>query len=481
MFLKKLAQMSADCPEGLALCGEDSQWTWRQYYHAVEALAGQLATLGVNRLALEADNHPHWAIIDLACLAAGVVIIPVPSFFTPAQKAWVLSSASVDAQMGDVSASGHWQKYDTLLRPLLIRKVNDPVALPSGTAKITFTSGTTGEPKGVCLSEAGMFWTAGTLANELSPLKLTRHLVVLPLSILLENICGIYIPLMLGVSTVISPSSKVGFEGSSRFNATRFLEYLTTRKPDSLMLVPELLRVLLQLHLKFPTSTESLKFIAVGGGRISPEILQLAMKSGLPVFEGYGLSECGSVVSLNLPGGVKHNSVGAPLPGITISIDDTSQLIVSSPANALGYLGTDMPMYAVATGDLGRLDEDGYIHIQGRLKNIQINAYGRNFSPEWPESEAMLCPSVRRIVIFGEGLKHNIALVDAFEGQEAAAREQLLSLSARLPDYAQPHRLIFTSEISAPGMFTPNGRPRRDAIWQTLHPHMFTLLEKEEK
>ena len=91
----------------------------------------------------------------------------------------------------------------------------------------------------------------------------------------------------------------------------------------------------------------------------------------------------------------------------------------------------------------------------------------------------MTCPAVRRIVIFGEGLRHNVALVDVFDGQQMQAREQLLALSARLPDYAQFHRLLFTSAISEPGMLTANGRPRRELIRQSLWQHILPCSEEE--
>ncbi|MFT0698924.1 AMP-dependent synthetase/ligase [Citrobacter meridianamericanus] len=478
MFLNMLEKQVTLQPNALALQGDSRSWSWQQYHEAVKAVAEQLSSLKVKRLALEMDNSPEWAIIDLACLVSGVVIIPVPSFFSGQQKAWVRSSASVDAQIGG-EILADWQEHDFVLGRLQIRAVKDPVTLPAGTAKITYTSGTTGEPKGVCLSLDGMVWMAQTLAAALQPLNLEKHLVTLPLSILLENLCGVYIPLLLGVETVIIPPSRIGFEGSSRFNPAQFLQALTTWNPQSLVLVPELLRVLLHLHKQVPGSTQSLRFVAAGGGKVPASLLTMAISSGLPVYEGYGLSECGSVVALNLPDAIKENSVGRPLPGIQIHVDDQQQLCVTSPANALGYLGAAPASPTVATGDLGSVDDHGFVSIQGRLKNVQINAFGRNFSPEWPEAEAMTCPAVRRIVIFGEGLRHNVALVDAVDGQQTQAREQLLAVSARLPDYAQFHRLLFTSAISEPGMLTANGRPRRELIRQSLWQHILTCSEEE--
>lgn len=479
MFLNMLEQQAQRTPNAIALQGEAGSWDWQQYHNEVAVTALLFQSLNIRRLALELDNSPEWAIIDLACLAAGIVIIPVPPFFTEEQKAWVRSSASVDAQVGGERMAG-WQIHDFPHCKLQTRHITSPARLPAGTAKITYTSGTTGEPKGVCLSQEGMFWMAQTLAGALQKREIEKHLVTLPLTILLENICGLYIPLLLGVQSIVLTSSRLGFEGSSQFNSGKFLQVLLDWRPQSLVLVPELLRVLLHLHQLCPESTQFLRFVAAGGGKISARLLASAAQSDLPVFEGYGLSECGSVVSLNVPGAMKSDSVGKPLPGIKVTVDSQHQICVTSPANALGYLGAEPSQLNVPTGDLGWVDDEGYLHIRGRLKNVQITAFGRNFSPEWPEAEAMACPAVRRIVIFGEGLRHNVALVDAFEGQQAQAREQLIALADRLPDYARFHRLLFTTSISSPGMFTANGRPRRNAIWHALKHNILTCSEEEE-
>lgn len=479
MFLKVLEQHACHHPNVEALYGESSTRCWQQYYEEVTSTVMQLKSLGIRRLALELDNGPEWAIVDLACLAAGIVVVPLPPFFSDAQKEWVRASASVDAQIGGETMAG-WSGHDFAFGSLQTRELTHLVPLPAGTAKITYTSGTTGEPKGVCLSQDGLFWTARTLANALNSTALKRHLVSLPLSILLENLCGIYIPLLMGAGTVIVPTRRTGFEGSSQFSPECFLQALTTWEPDSLVLVPEVLRVLVHLHQTVPQSTRSLRFVAVGGGKVPAPLMAFAAQAGLPVFEGYGLSECGSVVALNLPGCAKLNSVGRPLPGINVKVDRSGQLSVFSPANARGYLGQESPRSGVDTGDLASVDEDGFIHIIGRLKNVQINAYGRNFSPEWPEAEAMGCSAVRRAVIFGDGLRRNVALVDAFDGQHELARQQLMRISAQLPDYARFHRLLFTAEISSPGMITANGRPKRSAIWDAFKQRILTCSEEED-
>ena len=100
MFLNVLEQQANDRPELTALLGESGIWSWQRYHEDVITTATRLRSLNIKRLALELDNGPEWAIIDLACLSAGIVIVPLPSFFSETQKEWVRSSASIDAQIG---------------------------------------------------------------------------------------------------------------------------------------------------------------------------------------------------------------------------------------------------------------------------------------------------------------------------------------------------------------------------------------------
>ncbi|KAA6044442.1 long-chain fatty acid--CoA ligase [Pantoea sp. Bo_7] len=467
MLIDALASHARHQPDATALVNSQRSWTWRDYEQAVSRFAAELKQAGVRRLGLALENGPEWLIADLACLKASVVCVPVPSFFSQQQRTWVAHSAGLDGLLGSLCPAG-WRSKDLSLGQLHICRSAETPPLHQDTVKITYTSGTTGQPKGVCLTLKGVEWTASVLATQMLPLALNRHLVVLPLSTLLENICGGYVPLLLGVTTVVPAAAEVGFTGSSQFSPDIFAGALMRWHPQSLVLVPELLRVLSYVHHQLPAATQPLKFIAAGGGKIAAGVLRAARQAGLPVYEGYGLSECGSVVALNLPEHVMDGSAGCPLPGIDVANSATGSLLVASPGNAAGYLG-DAPFEKwIDTGDLAGQDAGGFIHITGRARNVQITAFGRNFSPEWIEAEALSCPAVRRIVMFGEGLKQNVALVDAFAGNEALAREQLEALSATLPDYARPHHLIFTPLISSPEMLTANGRPRRDAIWTAM-------------
>jgi long-subunit acyl-CoA synthetase (AMP-forming) len=130
----------------------------------------------------------------------------------------------------------------------------------------------------------------------------------------------------------------------------------------------------------------------------------------------------------------------------------------------LGYLGEPALRGAVATGDLGSFDDDGFLRVLGRKKHCFITAFGRNVSPEWIESELQSELAVAHAVVFGEALAENVAcIVPRGDADAARVAEAVNSANARLPDYARigAWRMIPLNEFAAAGCLTDNGRPRR--------------------
>ncbi len=308
----------------------------------------------------------------------------------------------------------------------------------------------------------------GSLALRVAPARVEKHLTLLPLTTLLENLTGLYVPLLTGACSRIPSLGELGFSGSSKLDPAALAHALLRWPSHSLVLVPELLRLLLALCLNTPalaTQLGTLRFVAVGGGKVAPELIAHARAAGLPVYEGYGLSECGSVVALNGPHGDRPGSVGLPLPHCQVTIAADGEVMVSGSA-MLGYLGEEGETGSqIATGDLGRIDEEGYLHITGRKKNVQITAFGRNFSPEWVEAQAQLCPAIARIVIFGDGQPANVALIQPLPGSQSQLPEQIARLNQQLPDYARIHHWLPVALDQLPGLLTANGRPRRNEIY----------------
>ncbi|MFM4804701.1 AMP-dependent synthetase/ligase [Aeromonas bivalvium] len=471
-----IARHASQTPQQPALQGSQGELDYQSLWQQIEQLAGALQGAGIRRMALQLDNGLPWALIDLACTRAGIVVIPVPHFFSPAQQAWLLESSGADALVGPEHEG--WQAAAPLIlmtgRPdeqaqLLWRRTPTSLPeLPAGTAKITYTSGTTGQPKGVCLSLEQMTSVCESLALRVAPARVEQHLTLLPLATLLENLTGLYVPLLTGACSRIPSLGELGFSGSSKLDPAALAQALLRWPSHSLVLVPELLRLLLALCANTPALAERLKglrFVAVGGGKVAPELIGHARALGLPVYEGYGLSECGSVVALNGPDADRPGSVGLPLPHCQVTIAADGEVMVSGSA-MLGYLGEEAPAIpSIATGDLGRLDEEGFLHITGRKKNVQITAFGRNFSPEWVEAQAQLCPAIARIVIFGDGQPANVALIQPLPGSQSHLPEQIARLNQQLPDYARIHHWLPVALDQLPGLLTANGRPRRNEIY----------------
>src|SRR5690606_36978821 len=144
------------------------------------------------------------------------------------------------------------------------------------------------------------FAVAGSLREATEPCGVGRHLCVLPLAVLLENVAGVYAPLLAGAEVVLPSLDEVGFTGTA-LDVPRFLAALARHAPHSLILMPQLLQVLVGAAEQGAPLRDFLRCVAVGGARVSPVLLRRAEAAGLPVVEGYGLSECASVVCLNTP------------------------------------------------------------------------------------------------------------------------------------------------------------------------------------
>jgi long-chain acyl-CoA synthetase len=455
----------------------DGAWSDAELGARVRAFADALDAAGARRIASRLDNGPDWLALDLAIRRLGHVHVPLPTFFSPAQTMHALSGSGADALVLPANAS----RPDmfaaapavTLGDALtLLRLSPPPIALPAGTATITYTSGTTGTPKGVCLDAAALYAVAASLADAAAPLSPTRHLCLIPLSTLLENVAGVYAALIAGADIAVPPLAEIGYTGAAGLDVPTLLACLHRYRPESAILLPQLLLALVMAAEQGAALPESLKFLAVGGGRVGPALIARAEALGLPVYEGYGLSECASVVCLNRPGARRAGSVGTPLPHAAVTVRD-GELFVAG-VRCLGYLGEDdtagsaLSNGMVATGDIGHIDADGFVHITGRKKNVFITSFGRNVSPEWVESELLQHPAFAQAVVHGEARPFNLAIVwpRRADLDDDALRRALHEINRGLPDYAQVRDVVRADApfSFADGLLTSNGRPRRDAI-----------------
>lgn len=439
-MLNHLQQMAQRQPLAVAIEEPSGALSYAALWQAVQQAASLLDLLNVRVAAIDLPNGSAWAIAHFACLQLGIPQVPLPPFFTTEQRAHALRDAGVDALIGVTTSD---QYFD------LQHLACAPATLPPGTALITYTSGSTGTPKGVCLSQHGMEQVACSLLEVLGKELAQRHLSVLPLGVLLEQVGGFYTALLAGGTYIV--------------RSEPLPDALQLSRATSCILVPELLKILLHVDRSYP----DLRFAAVGGARVDTALLDEAARQCLPVYQGYGLSESASVVAVNTPVQNKIGTVGNLLPHIQCRVAEDGEIILRNPA-ILGYTGGAPWQGEFETGDLGAFDGDGFLTIQGRKKNLLITAYGRNIAPEWPESLLSAQPEIAQAFVYGDGQASLSALlVPGHEGADTHAALQ--RVNAQLPDYARidawQHSHPFTP---ANGMATGNGRLRRNVILSTL-------------
>jgi len=449
-------------------------------------------------IGLMLDNSPAWVILDLACLKVQATCVPIPGFFSDGQILHAISDAGLDTLITDqperiesllktVSKAIQSKVVFSVLGKALtqFKLAKTPCTLPNNTVKITYTSGTTGQPKGVCLCEDAIAKVAKSLEKTTQASNLDIHLNLLPLSTLLENIAGVYVPLLSGACIFLPSLAEVGFTASAQIDFTKMLQMINNSQASTLILTPELLRGLLNACENGLSGPTKLRFVAVGGALVPPELLKKARTMGIPVYEGYGLSECASVVSLNSLLANKLGSVGKPLAHVGLLIEEDGEIFVKDSL-FLGYTNqkpTANQGY-LATGDIGYLDEDGYLYITGRKKNIFITSFGRNVSPEWVERELTNNSAVFQAAVYGEAKPFNVAVIvpnSTAVRQDIAA--SIIKANQTLPDYAQIKKWVLAKEAFSPknGLTTANFRLKRAEIYQEYHSEIESLYKERKQ
>lgn len=477
--------LQGEALEGNALEPRQCKISYAELDMAIDQTAKTLKHSAAIVLGIAMDNAPAWAIVDLAAMQLNLPVVPLPYFFSAEQIIHAIDDAGINVVLSDnpilfeklFAANGRKILHQTQQAiggkvitefTLAIQKAN---VLPAGTAKITYTSGTTGKPKGVCLDVAALNQVAQSLLEATRARPTDRHLSILPLSTLLENIAGLYVPLLAGATAILLPAAQVGLSGATGLNVESMMAAFNTTQASTTVLTPELLTALVSaIEAGYPKPA-ALRFVAVGGASVAPQLLKRASAVGLPVYEGYGLSECASVVALNTPLSNKLGSVGKPLPHVAVKFAEDGEILVKG-ACLLGYAGRDNAATAhqyLPTGDIGHLDADGYLYITARKKNQFITSFGRNVAPEWVERELTASPAIMQAAVFGEARPWNVAVI--FPAKNASAAEIYLSIAdtnQHLPDYARVSQWILAHSPFTPQnqQLTANGRLRRAFIWQ---------------
>ena len=359
----------------------------------------------------------------------------------------LLRSHNQESPPFDPEALDDFQK--DLPPPYLQRQPHDP-------AVILYTSGTTGRSKGAMLSHHNIASNVRT-AIELFALEPSMHtLSFLPINHVFEQVAGIILPLTVG--------GTVSFAESLR----KLGDNLAEVRPNFLLGVPAVFRLLLDRMTRKiegqllsrslfafgptrPLVTKKVReafggnpvFIS-GGAALDPVVAAKLMEMGLNVYQGYGITETSPVLAAESPGMKRLGTVGKPIPGVEVKInrpnsDGVGEIWAKGPNIMLGYFNNQEATREVLTdgwyhtGDLGRLSEDGYLSICGRLKNLIVTANGKNVYPEEVENEMLNSPFIAEIMVYGHKIDHTSEEVYAMvypsqDALDAYAEEQGRSL-----------------------------------------------------
>lgn len=469
--LKKLAESAT--PNKKIFSNSHQSFSNNDVLDKCEKFLNYLNDRKLQNIAICADNSLDWLIVDLVCQQNGKCLIPLPTWFTEEQIEHAFVKTATTHILLDDLAVKHIPKNgeleDVAGTGLKLMRVSgtDKPCIPIGTGKITFTSGSTAAPKGVCLSHGQQINQAIALCNAVS-IKSPKHLCLLPLSTLLENVAGLYAPLLADGEVVVPSLKELGYSGSSLQNPRKMLDMISSVQPDTMILVPELLKLLISAIEAGWKPPETLKFIAVGGAHVPRRLLEKAAEMKLPVYEGYGISECCSVVTLNTFANSKLGSCGLPLQNHGVFVEN-DQIYVTGNV-MLGYVGLPDSWFLkkFKTGDLGAIDEEGHLYLRGRASNQIISSFGRNISPEWIEAKVLVHQGISECLIVGDSRPHCVAL---FTKRDVHLTDNELdgwisSVNETLPDYAQIKnwKCLSTPFWESGDLITDNGKLRRNEI-----------------
>lgn len=389
--------------------------TYDQFEERVAAAAEQFAELGVSRGSVVAIMLPNRIELLTAIVAAwrlGAAATPINPVFTATEAAYQINDANADLVIvadGSVATEGRKSLAVDDLRRTPTSEVPAPVTTESDLALLIYTSGSTGKPKGVMLNHGNVSAMATMMQSALTLTAEDHCLLVLPL-FHVNAICVSFLATMLGGGQL----SVLG-----RFHPVEFMQAIETLKPTYFSAVPTIYMHLLALPEEFKADTSSIRFAICGAAPASEELLNgFEARYGFPLLEGYGLTECTCAATANPLDGVrKVGTVGIALPGQTIGImapdgsllptGERGEVVIKGDNIMQGYLNRPEATAETLgdgwlhTGDVGILDEDGYLRLVDRIKDMIIRG-GENIYPKEIETVLLHNPAVIEAAVVGQ-------------------------------------------------------------------------------
>jgi len=505
-------------PRLISSAGVEEVRSFAELHDDVRLLQAQLRECGLiagDLVGILGSNSYFWIVADLALAVIDCVSVALPV----ERSAGPIDTDSLIARYGlsallmssSLPAAQPRSPHVALLedRPISLvrRDVSCPPRLPQDVFSVAFSSGTAGISKGLMISRAGL---ENTLALSARAWQLTRNddiLVAMPFSHLQQRYL-VYLAIACGAAASIVPPERV-FREMKTLSPTivlgppSFFEIIDTRIRVARRSKKLSYYLTAALHAVLPLLSRPLRsrlgrgwlemygnrarLLLVGSAPVTARLLAVFQRLGAPLYQVYGMTEVGWI-AFNLPSRNRIGSVGVPVEGVKVTLDDDDEIIVESGApQALGYIfdGVDtqdsvfLADGQIATGDLGSLDKDGFLSIVGRKKNVIVTRSGVKLSPEPLERDIVRACRIKDAVVVAASQAATLICVVWLEDDRDLDRQREVQEAVdRFNGLQEPsHRIadvVFrpARELTAEsGLLTRSMKINRAAVVRALQQH----------
>lgn len=455
-------------PGKTAIIDQNGAITFDELWYEVTQYAERLSSTNVSKhVGILLHNCKEFVAAFYGILMAGKTPVPLNYLLSPAQLAYVIQNADVNTVFTNSLFKPHIaneaaniflveeSKSATVAarRAKDIKQENDEEL-----AALLYTSGTSANPKGVMLTHKNFLSNLDGCATAFKFTEKDVLLGVLPLFHTYALTTNLILPMCKGATAVYL----------ARFSGPKVLEMIEKFKITSLFAIPSMYRVLLRTMESVKHDLRTLRLCTSGGELLPADVLQAFNKTfPVPLTEGYGLTESTAIVSVNLPEKCREGSIGTPLKNLQVKIvgdegkdlrsNDVGEIWVKGPNVMKGYYKlptetaeTIMPDGWLKTGDYGKLDEDGFLWITGRKKELIIIS-GENVSPNEIEHVISGHEKVFEVAVVGVADKVRGEVPKAFVAlreQAVCSEEEMREYcTQRLPHYKVPRYFEFLKEL----------------------------------
>jgi long-chain acyl-CoA synthetase len=528
LLLARAAHWEAAAPDTVFMTqphdgGQTTDYTWRQTMDEARRMATHLASLNLpqpTQIAIVGKNSAHWIMADLAIWMAGHVSVPVyPTMATnnvtqiiehseskllfvgklddwPTIKAGVPTDMPlIELPLAPFTGAPRWEQIVSESEPLAEIPQRDPKEL----ATIIYTSGTTSIPKGVMLSFEGMVAAMIQDSPHIEINSNDRYISYLPLAHTYERYIGEGCGIFFGTHLFFTEALDTFIQDVQRARPTLFISVprlwmkfqagvhakVPPKKLQKLLSLP-IISWLVRRKILKGLGLDKVRLAGSGAAPLPREVLAWYRRLGLELLEGYGMSENHSYSHASIPGANRLGYVGRSRPGVKTKLSEEGEVLVKSPTTMMGYFEAPeltaeviTPDGFLRTGDRGEIDENGFLRITGRVKDLFKTAKGKYISPAVIEDLLMRNPVVEQACVCGLGFPQPFALImlaedvrgrvsdPAARGQIQATLETLLAdTNADLESHEKLQYLTVVGEEwrVENGLVTPTMKIKRAAI-----------------